>query len=86
MPMHRVIGICLACLLTSACVAIPAPETSTTEYPSAFPSNTPENGRLPTDKSHNFPNRTVQVLERDNCFRPGLSQSINGRVRPTGGL
>ena len=59
MPMHRAIGICLACLVTSACTATTAEENRTTDCPIDATGVTPGSTELPTD-TRNFTGAAAQ--------------------------
>ena len=55
MPMRRTVGISLACLVTSACVAVETPEISGSHYPGDTAGSTPETAGTPTGKSRSLP-------------------------------
>jgi hypothetical protein len=54
MPMHRTIGMSLACLLTSACAIGKTLENSTSHYPGDATGVPRGNAEMPTGKSRDF--------------------------------
>jgi rare lipoprotein A len=54
MPMHRTIGMSLACLLTSVCAIAKTPEKSTSHYPGEATSVPRGNAGMPTGRSRDF--------------------------------
>jgi rare lipoprotein A len=60
MPMHRTIGISLACLVTSACAITKTPEESTSHYPDEATGVRQESAEMPTSSSRDFRCRAAQ--------------------------